>query len=334
MPHMIFFDEKRGTHSFASHKEKAWHGLGQVVEKAMTAEEAIKLANLDYEVQKTTLHAKIDGDVTLYQEFKDRFATYRKDTGVPLGIVGSRYEIVQNKDAFGFFDAIIDSGEAIFETAGVLGQGERIFVTAKLPEDMLVGGEKCEKYIMLTNSHDGTSSILAGLTSVRVVCNNTLQAALKGLANRVHIEHRTGAKERLSEAHKVMGIASKYMSEINDMFNRMVDKKVDDERLQKFILDVMQPEKKVVLTKEEEDIFSTRFKNQVSSIYDFALSHPTQQTEAAKGTLWGAYNAVSGYYNYIHNFKNPEQKFTSQLFGSANQKINKAFAEATKMLLN
>jgi phage/plasmid-like protein (TIGR03299 family) len=177
MAHLINFDEKKGTHSFVSHSEKAWHGLGQTVQNAMTAAEAIELANLDYEVGKTTIHAAIAGAPATEDspehlvKIEDKFATYRVDNKVALGIVGGRYEIVQNRDAFGFFDAIIDSGEAIFETAGALGKGERIFVTAKLPEDMLVGGEECNKYIILTNSHDGTSSIIAGFTSVRVVCN-------------------------------------------------------------------------------------------------------------------------------------------------------------------
>lgn len=335
MAHLINFDERKGTYSFASNAEKAWHGLGQVVDKAMTASEAIELANLDYEVEKTTIHAKInsaDSEMTLWQPFEDKFATYRKDTSEPLGIVGSRYEIVQNKDAFAFFDAIVDSGEAIFETAGALGKGERIFVTAKLPQDLLVKGEECNKYIILTNSHDGTSSIVAGFTTIRVVCNNTLQAAMRGLTNKVYIEHRTGAKERLSEAYKVMGIASKYMSEVDEIFNQMAKTQISDAQLQKYITDVMTPEYKALKSEEEQEKVSTRFKNQVISIYDFALSHPTQQTDAARGTVWGAYNAISGYYNYIQKYKNDEQKFTSQMFGNANNKIQKAFQKAVELV--
>ena len=334
MAHLINFNERKGTHSFASNAEKAWHGLGQVVDKAMTAAEAIELANLDYEVEKTTIHARIEGEdgIALYQPFEDKFATYRKDTQETLGIVGGRYEIVQNKDAFGFFDAIIDEGEAIFETAGALGKGERIFVTAKLPEDMLVAGEECNKYIILTNSHDGTSSIIAGFTSVRIVCNNTLQAALKGLTNKVLIEHRTGAKERLAEAYKVMNIGSRYMTEVQDVFNQMAKTQITDEVLQNYIISVMKPEYKALKSKEEEEKISTRFKNQVTSIYEFALSHPTQQTDATRGTLWGAYNAISGYYNYIQKYKNEEQKFTSQMFGNANNKIIKAFNEAVHII--
>jgi phage/plasmid-like protein (TIGR03299 family) len=338
MAHLINFDEKKGTHSFVSHSEKAWHGLGQTVQNAMTAAEAIELANLDYEVGKTTIHAAIAGAPATEDspehlvKIEDKFATYRVDNKVALGIVGGRYEIVQNRDAFGFFDAIIDSGEAIFETAGALGKGERIFVTAKLPEDMLVGGEECNKYIILTNSHDGTSSIIAGFTSVRIVCNNTLQAALKGLTNKVLIEHRTGAKERLAEAYKVMNIGSKYMDEVSEIFNRMAKTPITDENLQNYITQVMQPEYKALKSEEENEKISTRFINQVSSIYDFALSHPTQQTNATRGTVWGAYNSISGNYNYIQKYKNEEQKFTSQMFGNANTKITKGFQKALELI--
>ena len=332
MAHEIEFNKKNQSYSFVSHSEKAWHGLGKIVQNAMTSKEVIENANLDYEVEKTTIHAKI-GE-SLYQPYDEKFATYRKDTNEVLGLVGGRYEIVQNKDAFSFFDAIIDEGEAIFETAGVLGKGEKIFATAKLPNDLMVNGEPCEKYIVLTNSHDGSSSIIAGLTTIRVVCNNTLQAALKGLSNKVSIKHTMGAKERLAEAYKVMGIASVYMKEVEGVFNQMAKTTISDEQLKSYIQNVMKPEYKILHeTTEEEEKLSTRFKNQVDSIYEFALSHPTQNTNAARGTLWGAYNSISGYYNYIAKFKNEEDKFKSQFFGLGNTKINKAFSLATELAI-
>lgn len=342
MAHEINYNSRKGTHSFASHSEKAWHGLGQIVDTAMTSAQAIELANLDYEVKKAPIFAGITQDITIdgvkttgldYSEYQERVATYRTDNNDVLGLVGGRYEIVQNKDAFGFFDAIIDSGEAIFETAGVLGKGERIFVTAKLPKDMLVNGEVCEKYIVLTNSHNGSSSIIAGLTTIRVVCNNTLQASLRELSNKVSIQHRAGAKEKLSEAYRVMGIASSYMTEIEQIFNQMAKTQIDDAKLKNYIQDVMRPEYKgIVLNDNNEEEISTRFKNQVDSIYEFALSHPTQVTNASRGTMWGAYNSISGYYNYIANFKDNEAKFSSQMFGNANTKISKGFEKALELI--
>jgi len=321
-----------GTWSFASNTEKAWHGLGQIVDKAMTSEEAIKLANLDYEVAKAPLTSSIVGDegITLHQPFENLYATYRKDSFANLGIVSNRYEIVQNKDAFTFFDSIIDKGEAIFETAGALGDGERIFVMAKLPQDFKVAGEDCNKYILLTNSHDGSSSIIAGFTSVRVVCSNTLTAALKGgLTNKVSIRHNQNAKDKLAEAYKVMGLASVYMNEVDGIFNQMAKTTLVDADLKKYIARVMATPEIEVLDKDE---YSTRFNNLVDGVYNFALSHPTQQTDATRGTVWGGYNAISGYFNYCKNYKNQEEKFKSQMFGTASNKTQKGFAEAVAML--
>jgi hypothetical protein len=143
MAHQIFLNEQTGKHSFFSVKEKAWHGLGQIVDQYPTSGEALQFAGLDYEVTKEDIFtANYDGDNQLVDHTKkiiSHFATMRKDTGAVLGVVGKDYEIVQNKDAFAFFDAIV-GGEGIqYETAGALGNGERIFITAKLPGYIKVG---------------------------------------------------------------------------------------------------------------------------------------------------------------------------------------------------
>lgn len=330
MAHQINLSKTKGTHSFAAKGEKAWHGLGQYVDQAMTAEQAIKLANLDYIVEKAPIYAQVAGSIESgdadFSPFDEKVATYRTDTNEVLGLVGGRYEIIQNNEAFGFFDAIIDKGEAIFETAGVLGKGERIFVTAKLPDDFRVNGEECNKYLMLTNSHNGSSSITVGLTTVRVVCNNTLQAALSNLQNKVSIQHKGNAKDKLAEAYRVMGIASIYMTEIEGVYNQMAKTEIKDAELKKYIEEVMRPE---ILSEKEE---SQRFKNQVDKIYEFALSHPTQLTDAARGTVWGAYNAISGYYNWEANYENNEKKLVSIMYGNANKKILKGFDKALQLI--
>jgi len=327
MAHQINYNKKTKSYSFAAYGEPAWHGLGKIVNQAMTSEQAIKLANMDYTVKK--------GNIQYYDEegmpvqVDGVYANYREDNGAFLGLVKSRYEIVQNVDAFGFFDAIIDSGEAIFHTAGVLGNGERIFVLAKLPEDFLIGGEAIQKYILLTNSHDGNSSVIAGMTNIRVVCNNTLQAAMKGLTNKVSIGHVSGAKERLQQAHKVMGLASTYNQEVQEIFNRMTDKKMTEGEYREFFESVFTPEYK---QEQEEKTISTKLANMIDATTQFALTHNTQTTDESKGTLWGAYNAVSGYYNYIKNFDSAEAKFNSQFFGTANTKMIKSFSKAVELL--
>jgi phage/plasmid-like protein (TIGR03299 family) len=320
-------NETNGKVSFAPRGEKAWHGLGQYVSEAMTSEQAIELGGLNYTVEKRPLYAP--GWEGTMVEAEGHYGNVRTDTNEILGIVKGRYRIVQNKDAFGFFDTIIDKGEAIFETAGALGKGERIFVTAKLPEDMLVRGERVEKYIMLTNSHDGTSTIIAGFTPIRVVCNNTLTAALKKLDNKVSISHTASAESRLKEASRVMGIASKYMDEVNMTFESMTTRKLSDLEMKYFIETVM---KNSIKEDKSDKEASTRMKNLVDQVYSFAITHPTQTTEAAYRTLWGAYNGISGYYNFLKDYKNADQKMKDMNYGYANDKIAKAFDQAVVML--
>ena len=293
----------------------------------MTSEQAIELGGLNYTVEKRPLYAP--GWQGTMVEAEGHYGNVRTDTNEILGIVKGRYRIVQNKDAFGFFDTIIDQGEAIFETAGALGKGERIFVTAKLPEDMLVHGEKVEKYIMLTNSHDGTSTIIAGFTPIRVVCNNTLTAALKNIDNKVSISHTASAESRLKEASRVMGIASKYMDEVNMTFESMTTRRLSDLEMKYFIETVM---KNGIKEDKSDKEASTRMNNLVDQVYSFAITHPTQTTEAAYRTLWGAYNGISGYYNFLKDYRNADQKMKDMSYGYANDKISKAFDQAVVML--
>lgn len=178
MAHNINFNEKTGQHSFFSVQEKAWHGLGQIVAGYPTSREALQLAGLDYHVVKMpNIHRLQNGTESVSD---NSFFTYRTDTGEILGDkLGSDYNIVQNVDAFGFFDAIVDGDGMQYETAGALGKGERIFITAKLPGYIRVGNDDMiEKYLFLTTSHDGSGSITAAFTPVRIVCQNTLNAAL------------------------------------------------------------------------------------------------------------------------------------------------------------
>lgn len=330
MAHEINFNTKKGTWSFASHMELPWHGLGQIVSEAMTTKQAIEMANLDYEVKRADVHfSSEDGSPN---PIKGYYATYRTDTNEYLGMVKTRYEIVQNRDAFTFFDSIIEEGEAIFETAGALGRGERIFLMAKLPDDIKIGGEDINKYLLLTNSHDGSSSLLVGLTHTRVVCNNTLQAALRDLTNRVSIDHISGAKDKIKEASRVMGLASRYSAEVSDIFNQMADRKMTEGEYHEFFTKILKPDYVEVDTPEKMAEMSTKLKNTIDSTMQFALTHPTQLTPEANGTLWGAYNAVSGYFNYIKNFNSAEDKFNSQFFGAGNKKMLKSFEEAYSLI--
>jgi phage/plasmid-like protein (TIGR03299 family) len=306
MAHQINYNEQTGKHSFFSVKEKAWHNLGQIVERYPTSSEAIQYAGLDYIVDKRPLFTldtlkhvnNADNDIIIPEiKVPNFYATVRADTEQVLGVVGNDYEVVQNRDAFSFFDAIVGGGDGIlYETAGALGNaGERVFITAKLPGYIKVGRDDLiEKYLFLTTSHDGFGSITAAFTPVRVVCNNTLHAALNNMTNCVKIRHTQSAQERLKQAHKVMGISNALSNQLDGIFNRWAQVRIPDKEILNLVQQAMAPSKEVLqnVLDENMDEYSSHFLNTVEKVCEYAFSNPTQQTDTTKGTLFGAYNAI------------------------------------------
>ncbi|WP_346238986.1 DUF932 domain-containing protein [Niabella insulamsoli] len=340
MAHNINLNERTGRYSFFSVQQKAWHGLGQIVEQYPSSEEAIKYAGLDYEVVKTPLFTKRSGIVEIGNELEigsselevpNYFANIRNDTNAVLGVVGKDYHIVQNCEAFSFFDAIVGGGDGIlYETAGALGNGERIFITAKLPDYIRVGNgdDVTEKYIFLTTSHDGSGSITAAFTPVRIVCQNTLNASLRNMSNVVRIKHTSGVKQRLENAHKVMGLANTLSNQLEGIFNDWTRVKITDREVRRLIQLALCPNKETLnlLKNGAEDEVSTIFKNTVEDAFVYAMISDTQQMDTTKGTLFGAYNAVTGYYQNVRSYKNDEAKVQSIVMGGTAQlKTQRAF---------
>lgn len=328
MAHNINFNEHTGKHSFFSVKEKAWHDLGQIVQDYPNSKEALQFAGLDFEVCKRPNIHRLDNGNEIISN--NSFYTYRPDTGAILGDrLGKDYEVVQNIDAFSFFDAIVDGDGIQYETAGALGKGEKIFITAKLPGYIKVGhDDMIEKYLFLTTSHDGFGSIMAAFTPTRIVCNNTLNAALKNCSNAVNIRHTANAKERLEEAHKVMGISNQISVQLEGIFNQWTKVPITDKEVQKLIQLVMVPNKEVLqnIQKGEMDELSTCFKNMCDDVYEYNMSSPSQQYETTKGTVFGAYNAITGYFQNVRTYKDDEAKMKSLLYGGTAQlRTQKAF---------
>lgn len=336
MAHNIHFNEQTQKHSFFSVQQKAWHNLGQIVQDYPTSAEALKFAGLDFEVIKApNIHRLPSGDEVLSNT---SFFTYRHDNNAILGDkLGADYKVVQNTEAFNFFDEIVGGDGIMYETAGALGNGERIFITAKLPDYIRVGNsDLIEKYLFLTTSHDGYGSITAAFTPIRIVCNNTLNAALKNCSNSIKIRHTSNANDRLNQAHKVLGISNQLSAQLEEIFNHWAKVRITDTEVKKLIQIAMVPNKEVSnnLQRGVQDELSTCFKNMCDNVFEYALTSPTQQEPTTKGTLFGAYNAVTGYFQNVRNYKDDEAKFKSLLFGTAQTKAQKAFDLCTDFAAN
>jgi phage/plasmid-like protein (TIGR03299 family) len=163
MSHELEILEDGTASMFSGENLTPWHGLGTVVEGVVTAEEALKLAHLDWSVEKQPIYL---GSGTV---IPDRHAIVRDRDQKPLGVVGSDYVTFQNVEAFSFFDTVTDKGgEAHYTAAGSLFGGKRIFLTAKVGDTITVAGDDDhDLYLLLTTSHDGSRAFTAATTMIR-----------------------------------------------------------------------------------------------------------------------------------------------------------------------
>jgi phage/plasmid-like protein (TIGR03299 family) len=347
MTHNLNYNSKTEKHSFFSVREKAWHSLGTIVEDYPTSSQAIQHAGLDYIVEKRpiftydTQNAIFPADIDFIGEKLKRaevevpnfFATVRSDTDEALGVVGKDYHVVQNVDAFSFFDSIVGGGDGIlYETAGALGRGERVFITAKLPDYIKVGrNDLIEQYLFLTTSHNGSGSITAAFTPVRIVCQNTLNAAMRSNANGIKIKHTANAHDRLKQAHQLMGITNQLGQEMEQLFNHWAKVRITDRQVKKLVQLAMAPNRETLACIRTGKPFeqSTLFNNTVEKVLEYAGTSPSQQFETTKGNLFGVYNSVTGYFQNVREFKTAESKFNSIMGGGAMNRAQATFELCT-----
>ena len=331
--HKIHFNEETGKHSFYSLREKAWHGYGQISDKPLPSREVIIQSQLDYTVVKKAQEYHFDsGNVQISDS---KFYTYRTDNETVLGEgLAADYTVLQNVDAFAFFDDIAKGEGMIYETAGALGHGERIFITAKLPTYITVGNDDViEKYLFLTSSHDGSKCLTIAFTPVRIVCNNTLNAALANCSNEIKIIHNADLNTKLKEAARMMGIVNTLSPIMEQAFNHWAKTPIKDKELERLIQIALAPTD--TLAKINEDKFeecSAKYKNQVYGALGYGLAADSQQLPTTRGTLFGAYNAITGFYQNVNSYKeDSDEKINSILFGgNAQKKCQTAFDLCTQ----
>lgn len=305
--------------------ERPWHGIGTELANPATAEEAIAAAKLDYKIELQQIR------VSNGKTIQGRKATVVKETGVPLGIVSKNYKIIQNTDAFGFFDSVVGGGKAIYHTAGALGAGERIWILAKLPKNSVIKKvDEVEKFLLLTNSHDGRSSLRMFFTPIRVVCQNTLNMALGSANGGISIKHIGSIEEKIEEAQRALGIATLYYTDFEKMGNAMAEKKLSVEEATLYFSQVLGIDKK-----DPEEV-STRAKKKLGTFVDLFENGKGANIPEVKHSLWTAYNAVAEYTDHFQTVKNLEENKSAKLnsiwFGSAAGLKDRAFSMIPAML--
>lgn len=320
-----------------------------------TASEVIEKSKLDWEVEKCEIMAKMPIDYSIprnldstlqdgfvrgtdeYKPLDNIFATFRKDLNIPLGVVKDKYTPVQNIDAFKFFDNAIGKDKAIWQTAGFFGNGEKVFVTAKLPKNIFVNGDVINNYLVFSTSHDGSMGVNILLTPIRVICENTLNAALHNNDGRISFRHTESVHNKIDAAAEILGICDVRIKALEEYYNQFCKLRIDDNQAADYFA-------KLILNKQEYDNLlstghtpyqlvlrsfdamsdaniSTRKCNTVAEIFYYYQSGIGQKEIV--GTGWGAYNAVNGYYSNVDKIDG-QKRMDSLLFGDKANKIKQS----------
>jgi len=205
-----------------------WHGLGVCVESALNSADALKMSGLDWNVIQHPIMTDAGDVIPGYK------ANIRDKDNRVLGVVTDRYRVVQNSEAFAFTDALLGEGVQ-YETAGSLQDGRRIWILAKLPDKYIIEGEQIEPYLVFSSSHDGSGFIKVAMTPVRVVCQNTLNLALKTAKRVWSTVHVGDLVAKMDEAHNTLQLAGKYMGQLGMEFSRLSKIKLSDQKVMEFI---------------------------------------------------------------------------------------------------
>jgi len=280
-----------------------WHRLGTRLDNPATAAEAISAAGLEWEVTMEPVYllsGAQDELVDTQVRETGRFATVRQDTGEVFGVgFSERYTPLQNKDAFAFFDAVVGAGEAIYHTAGSLKRGRIVWVLAKLPGDLGLEGDAVEKYIMLSNTHDGSQAVDMRFCVRRVVCMNTLKMALRDEQTNVRLRHTGDILSRVNSTRDLMGLGDAYFANLMRSMERLAAKQLTPIQSNRYFSRVMGLDVKRPVSAQ-----STRRQNIVNQIVALYNGEGRGAGLAtAKGTAWGAFNAVQEYAEHHRSVK-------------------------------
>lgn len=317
MAHELEINEDGTANFFSGRGKTAWHSLGVQIEGMASVDEALTLAGLDWEVTKEPVYQAIkrEGGGPRYQKIEDKYATTRSSDSKVLGIVGGDYTICNNREAFAFMDNMIASGVAIFDTAGSLFGGKRVFMSALLPETVQVPGvtDGLEMFLLFSNSHDGSKAINMDITPIRTVCRNTQIMAQAAARSSWSLRHTTTLEGRMAEAMDALQIVHTFTDQIMVQFEQLLKTAVNEDTFKK-ILEASFPEQK---TQKEKNI---------DAVLDNLRTSETIENDQRK-TAYGAYNALTEWVSWEKEYRTEEARVKSVIGGWGAGIVNRATKE-------
>lgn len=327
MPHEI--DMTTGRPAVFVTGEPAWHKLGRVIDNATTSAEAIGLAGLDWAVEQWPVTA-LDPTTGQALPASGHRANVRTDTRSVLGVVGSGYRVFQNAEAFDFMDALVGDKLAMYQTAGSLKGGRRVWMLARIPKEYRARPEDLiQPYVLLVNSHDGSGALRMIATSIRVVCQNTLNLALSRASQDgqegLSIRHHPSLQQRVIEARQKLGIITARFDQFDEELHAMLAKLPTGREVEQYFQNLLPPAQTDRQTKNREAVLATFYTG---------FDNERNATPGVGHTAWGLYNAVSEWADHGRRFRGDsesarqENRLQSIWFGSSHRLKQAAYRSA------
>ena len=341
MAHMIV-----ENHMVSSGNKKPWHDRGVVLpDDLLTSEQVIRAAGMNRTVVKTPLFAQMN---SMMIPVAGKWATVVQETGEVLGVVGDDYEVLQDWDAFTFFDDIVGSGQAVYETAGYLynaqGASSRMWLLARIPRELHYGGREdtATPYMLLYHGHDGMLAVRVMWTAVRVVCNNTVRMALSysrqaldlddevgagrvGMnIDQVYFKHTGDMAAKLEQAKLILGVTEAYYAKHEEVMRHLASVKMDDNQAGDYFLDLFGSDSEDAMTRDEkklDKLFDLR-EREVEMAVNGLTSSINEPTVAC------AYNAAIEFVQFHSQKRRKDSALESMITGTVGRKTLEAFDSA------
>ncbi|MFQ2756147.1 DUF932 domain-containing protein [Aeromonas caviae] len=304
--------------------ETPWHGLGNPLSPHQPIETWLVEAGMDWHIAQSDVLFNVAPDGLHIRPHSDAKVLYRSDTLAPLSVVSNRYKVVQPAEVLNFYQDLVSAGGFELETAGVLKGGRKLWALARTgQESALRGGDKVKAYLLLATSCDGSLCTTAQFTSVRVVCNNTLQMATDHSQGAIKVPHSTKFDPAAVKQALGLGLSGweQFMRSLKDLSQRPVSRQEAQDYFS-LVLDEALP--------ENPDISPSKTMQQVMALYQGGGMGAT--LSSSKGTAWGLLNAMTEYVDHHRRARNQDYRLDAAWFGQGAQLKHKALNQALTLL--
>lgn len=294
--------------------EVPWHGLGVGLAQPANLDEALKVGGLNWQVDKVDLLTADDPPSPVAR----RMALVRSDRAPGdnrrvLGVAHRGFKPIQNRDAGMLFDAIFGQGKRVYHTGGYLGDGEVVWLLARIDKTLRIAGDDVvQPYALMANSHDGSMAFNIRLTTVRVVCANTLGMAMKErIGQGFRRPHQGSFIDHAEAAQEFFSATLRELDFVAESFTHLSQKRCDDHKFNEIIVTLF-PEPKRPRNPESNPGLQRAWEKKVEEvrearkrIAELRTTGMGMELQGSRGTFWGVLNAVLEYVDHHRNVDGP-----------------------------